>query len=226
MDTKHTLTLDSVFKSFTQGERTTTVLDNLTYTFDSERSYAITGSSGSGKSTLMHILCGLDMPTNGAVYFDRHNINKFDTHQRSLFLNKNLGLVFQEPLLLTELSVVENVMLKGLILGQDYAQARVHALELLERVKLVDKADAHPRSLSGGQQQRVSILRALFNRPSFLLADEPTGSLDDTAGRVITDLLCEYQREWGMGLIIASHDAQVAQAMDKVLRLHDGAFCL
>src|SRR3990167_4954196 len=216
MNTKHTFILDSVSKAFTQGERTITVLDNLTYTFDAGRSYAITGASGSGKSTLMHILCGLDTPTDGLVYFDKLNINKFDVRQRSFFLNKNVGLVFQEPLLLTELSVIENVMLKGLIIGYEYAQAHAHALKLLEKVGLADKAHMHPRSLSGGQQQRVAILRALFNKPPFLLADEPTGNLDDIAGRVIVDLLCEYQREWGMGLIIASHDAQVAQAMDIV----------
>jgi len=118
------------------------------------------------------------------------------------------------------------VMLKGLIVGQNSSDCKKHALELLERIGLIDKADMHPRSLSGGQQQRVAIVRALFNRPAFLLADEPTGSLDDKSGSVVIDLLCEYQREWNMGLIIASHDSLVSDAMDKVLKLHDGVFVL
>jgi len=226
MNAIHTLTLDSVSKSFSSSTSTVKVIDTVTYTFESSKSYALTGASGSGKSTIMHLLCGLDTPTHGAVFFDASNIDTFSSQQRAQFLNHHIGLVFQESLLLQELSVVENIMLKGLIAGQPYDQCRKHAMELLERIELVEKAESHPYSLSGGQQQRVAIMRALFNKPAFLLADEPTGNLDDTAGRSIIKILKEYQEQFGVGLIIASHDPEVANAMEEVLKLHDGVFCI
>jgi lipoprotein-releasing system ATP-binding protein len=130
--------------------------------------------------------------------------------------------VFQLPYLISELTVVENVMVKGLIQKQDINEATQQALALLARVGLEEKAYASPASLSGGQQQRVALARALFNKPTFLIADEPTGNVDTNTGNLILDLLFDAQKEWNMGIIISTHDEYVAQRMGKVLHMKDG----
>ncbi len=135
---------------------------------------------------------------------------------------EGLGLVFQQPYLIRELTVLENVMLKGLIAGRAKSECEAEAAELLEAVGIADKRDAYPRMLSGGQQQRAAIARALFDHPHFLLADEPTGSLDEDTGKKIIDLLVTLSKKWHMGLIISSHDPYVAQKMEEVWVMHHG----
>lgn len=215
------LAAQNLTKEFCQGLVVTHVLKGVTHSFNTGTSYSITGVSGSGKSTLMHLLAGIDTPTSGAVLFDGANVQNLSIAEKKHFLNKTVGLVFQDPYLIKELSVVENVMLKALIANDPYEPARKHALELLAITGLSDKADHHPLSLSGGQQQRVAVLRAIFNRPQFLLADEPTGNLDSENARLVIDLLIK-EKELGMGLIVSSHDPRVAQRMDVQLRLADG----
>jgi len=217
----HILRSENLVKIYQQGSTVNEVLKGISYSFSSEQSYAITGVSGTGKSTLMHLLAGIDLPTSGYVFYDRQSLQEMTSEKKDLFLNKKLGLVFQDPHLIKELTVAENVMLKGLILQQSYKDAKKEALALLELVGLADKAEHHPLSLSGGQQQRISILRALFNKPQFLLADEPTGNLDRESAKVIIDLLLTG-KEWGMGLVVSSHDPYVAQRMEKKLVLKQG----
>ena len=217
----HLLKLDHIAKVYYQGKVAPGVLSGITYSFESGHSYAITGVSGTGKSTLMHILAGIDTPSEGEVLYDDKSLQLMNSQEKNNFLNKVVGLVFQEPYLIKELTVVENVMLKGLIIHQPYDEAYKRAVDLLSFVGLADKATHHPLSLSGGQQQRVAILRALFNRPQFLLADEPTGNLDIDNAASIVDLL-EKGREWGMGLIISSHDPSVAKRMERQLVLKHG----
>ncbi len=211
-----------ITKAFVQGETTQHVLAGISQSFERGSTYAITGVSGTGKSTFLHVLAGLDEPTSGAVFYNANNIAHVSLGQRSAFLNKSIGLVFQLPYLLREFTVVENVMMPGLIAGESREQCRLRALELLDKVGIPEKADAAPTTLSGGQQQRVAIARALFHEPDFLLADEPTGNLDIQTGKAIVDVLRECQSQWGMGMIISSHDAYVADSMEKVFRLHDG----
>lgn len=217
-----TLAAQKISKIFTQGNQEITVLKDITCTFEQNKSYAITGISGSGKSTFIHILAGLDISTTGAVVFNNSVLKSFSIAQREQFLNKSVGLVFQSPHLLKELSVIENIIIPGLINGRSRSDCEKKAIELLTKIELFDKKDSKIGELSGGQQQRVAIARALFNEPAFLIADEPTGNLDLAAGINIIDLLLACQKKWGMGIIISSHDEYVAQKMDTVYELSDG----
>ncbi|MEX0849392.1 MAG: ABC transporter ATP-binding protein [Candidatus Dependentiae bacterium] len=216
------LRADDIKKIFRTHQGTLDVLCGVNYTFRSGHSYAITGASGTGKSTLLHILAGLTEPTQGTIFINEQNIALFDVFAREQFLNSTIGLLFQMPYLIKELTVLENVMTKGLIAGQEVEQCKKEALLLLEKMGLPDKAYEKPPVLSGGQQQRVALARALFAKPSFLLADEPTGNLDTKTGRVIMDLLLESQKAWGMGIIISTHDQSVAQRVEQQLKLESG----
>lgn len=214
------LQLRDVTKQFAQGNDVVGVLKGITLSFEQGKSYAITGSSGSGKSTLLHIIAGIEEPTSGSVLYNTQQIQLFTAHERSSFLNNSIGLLFQNSYLIKELTVIENVMIKGLIARTK--ETHEQALHLLERVGLIDKQHELPPTLSGGQQQRIALARALFNKPSFLLADEPTAHLDLTNGRAMIELIKECQREWRMGLIVCSHDHYVTHAMETVLNLDNG----
>lgn len=197
------------------------VLENISVMFDSGKTYGITGVSGTGKSTLMHLLVGLDRPTSGYVSFDGKNIASFRKKEREQFLQHSVGMVFQSPRLIRELSVLQNVMLPAIVAGTSSVKAEKKARELLHQVGIPEKENDHPFSLSGGQQQRVAIARAIINEPAFLLADEPTGNLDLATGKQIIDLLISCHKNWGMGLIIASHDHYVSQSMQRLFVLQN-----
>ena len=209
-------------KSFLQGKKDLPVLNGITVDLQQGKTYAITGVSGSGKSTFMHLLAGLDTPSAGTINYGGQNLAALAADARMQFLNKEIGLVFQDPYLIRELSILENCMIKGLIAGNSFQAEISRAMELLETVGLADKAYCQPGALSGGQQQRVAIVRAIFNRPIFLLADEPTGSLDEAMGNDIVNLLLQCQKEWDMGLIVSSHDPIVFKRMEVIYRLHNG----
>ncbi len=213
------LKLQNITKFFVQGQTKLEVLKNISTEFIQGNSYAIIGASGSGKSTLMHILAGIDLPSSGQVCFNNTDINKFTQKQKDVFLNKHIGFVFQESFLIQELTVLENIILKGLISGQSYNECKIHAQKLLEQFNLLDKSEVLPEQLSGGQKQRISILRAIFNRPDFLLADEPTGDLDEKTGKEITDFLLSCQKSWGLGLIISTHDKYIPSSVQNCLQL-------
>ena len=219
---KSIISLQNVAKTFKQGLSQITVLNGITETFQQGCTYAITGASGAGKSTLLHIIAGLEAPSSGHVYFNQRDLALIAGKEKEQFFNKKLGLIFQLPYLINELTVLENVMLKGIIEGTDRDECQKKALLLLEQLGILEKATSFPQRLSGGQQQRVAIARALLNQPAFLLADEPTGNLDEKTGRALIDLLLDYQRDCGMGLIISSHDPYVTQKMEKMLLLKDG----
>jgi lipoprotein-releasing system ATP-binding protein len=216
------LCLQGVEKFFIHAGIRVEILKKTTVSFQEGMSYAIVGASGVGKSTLMHILSGLESPNAGDVLFNSHIISKFNTHEKFIFLNQSIGLVFQQPYLIRELSVLENVMVPGLLRGQSSAECKDRAQELLVQVDLESKWMSKVSTLSGGQQQRVALARALFNRPQFLLADEPTGSLDVNTGKLIVELLGRFQKEYGMGIIVSTHDMQVAAAMDQMYCLQGG----
>jgi len=219
---KATIKVVDVKKSFKQGSVVSEILKDITYTFEQGKTYALTGSSGAGKSTLIHIIAGLDEPTSGQVLFNDIDLANIPEEQKEVFFSDVIGLVFQQPYLIKELSVLENVMLKGLIDNEDRDLCTKRGNELLRLVGLEGKGKSRPSALSGGQQQRVALARAIFNKPAFLIADEPTGNLDETTGAAIVDLLLKYQKEWGMGIIMCSHDTYVAERMEYRVRLRDG----
>ena len=223
---KIALSLRALSKWYQQGPTRLQVLKNLEITFEKGTSYALAGISGSGKSTLIGLLAGLDKPTSGTISFNGENISHFNENEKVRFLNKSLGLVFQFPYLIKELTIIENVMIKGLIAGFCQRECRQKAQVLLEQVDLLHKIYAFPGQLSGGQQQRVALARALMNQPDFLLADEPTGNLDLHTGKMMVDLILQLQQEWGMGVIISSHDEYVSKKMEKVYELKDGLLLL
>ena len=216
----------NISKEYVQGSSTVSVFKNVSISFSPAVSYAITGVSGSGKSTLLHLLSGLETPTEGNVLFNGVNIAHVKQRQKQHFLNSTVGLMFQAHYLIKELSVLENVMLAGMLKGERKASCMHRAQNLLELVGLSDYAATHPALLSGGQQQRVSLARALFNKPLFLLADEPTGNLDAENAQAVMALLFAAQKEWGMGIIVCTHDTVVSNMMSVEYRVGHGALSL
>lgn len=213
-------------KSYTIGSTSTPVINGISSSFQQGTSYAIIGVSGSGKSTLLHLLGGLDTPTHGHVCADGRSLATLKRAEKNHFLNQAIGFVFQFHYLVKELSVIENVMVPGLVKGDSFQAARQHALELLASVGLEIKHDRSISTLSGGEQQRVAIARALFNKPKFLLADEPTGNLDAENAHAVVSLILKAQQTWGMGVILCSHDAMVYERMQVKYRLHNGLLAL
>ncbi|MBA3752327.1 ABC transporter ATP-binding protein [Candidatus Dependentiae bacterium] len=216
------LKISDLHKTFTLGSEKTVILQCATYTFKQNCSYSLIGVSGSGKSTLLHLLAGIEKPDSGSILFNDQDLSHFSSSEKSLFLQKNIGLIFQTPCLINELSVIENTMIKGLILGKKYSLTLEKSLFLLEKVGMAHKKDSFPATLSGGEQQRVAIARALFSEPAFIIADEPTAHLDKNAKQMIIELLLLCQQQWSTGLIIASHDDSVADAMKISLTLEKG----
>lgn len=221
---KAQISVHNLKKTFIQAGSPVHVLNGVDIFFEQGKSYGITGASGAGKSTLLHILAGLEKPTDGHVAYNNERLDHFSSIQKELFFNQHIGLVFQSPFLIHELSVLENVMIKGIIAKKSQALVQEEAMVLLERVGIADKARVLPGTLSGGQQQRVALARALMNKPTFLLADEPTGNLDAKTAAMIIDLVLAYQEEYAMGLIISSHDAAIKARMNSIITVKDGLF--
>ncbi len=215
------LALKNISKDFTQSTIQTTILKDISYTFESSKSYAVMGPSGIGKSTLLHIMAGIETPTHGSLEIDELVINYHSFEKRIEALHKNIGILFQQPSLISEFNVLENVMLTALAHNELNDTSKERALKLLASIHLEEKAESAIHTLSGGQQQRVAILRAIFHKPSFLIADEPTGNLDKNSAHQIMDLLMLYQKNYNMGLIISTHDLEIAQRCDIVLKIHD-----
>jgi len=215
------LSIRNLFKSYNESF-TVQVLQNLSINFIQGQSYAITGASGSGKSTIIHLLAGIDTPDSGAVFLGNENIGAFSAKRQACYFREDVSLVFQQPALFAELTVLENVMIKAIIAGQVTQESKNRALDLLQQVGLENKKDSYPSVLSGGQQQRVAILRAIFIVPKFLLLDEPTGNLDEETSAQVIDLLVDYHKKYGMGLIMSTHNQQIAGRMDNILHVQQG----
>lgn len=192
-----------------------------------ESSYiALQGASGAGKSTLLHILGGLDAPDSGLVNWndgtEDFDIYKLDDNHLANFRNRNIGFIFQFHHLLPEFSALENVMLPKLIAGESHKTAQAKAFELMELTGIADRGHHRPNELSGGEQQRVAIARALIQQPKILLADEPTGNLDEANTIKFLELLSKLRIEYNLTCLIATHSSLVAQYAEKVINMKDG----
>jgi lipoprotein-releasing system ATP-binding protein len=199
------------------------VLRDASATFDAGELVALLGKSGSGKSTFLHLVGTLDRPTSGKIFFGNRDLTAMTSKQLSEFRNRHLGFVFQFHHLLPEFSAVENVMMPAWIGNKSTgADERKRAVGLLERLELGHRVEHKPAQLSGGEQQRVAIARAMMNRPALILADEPTGNLDEQTSRPMLELIRELNRTEEVGFVIATHDAELAERADRVLRLYEG----
>jgi lipoprotein-releasing system ATP-binding protein len=211
-----------VVKTFTDGTRVLEILQGVNLCVPEGEILAISGPSGVGKSTLLHIMGTLDRPTKGDVFFRGKSLRKMSRSAINRLRNQDIGFVFQFYHLLPEFSALENVMLPALSNGTRPSVCRPRAVELLETVGLADRMEHKPGKLSGGEQQRVAIARALFNEPSVVLADEPTGNLDEHTGADITELLWALNRERGVTLVIVTHDEALASQAHRWIHLHEG----
>jgi lipoprotein-releasing system ATP-binding protein len=199
-----------------------TVLDGVDLRVEPGEAVAIVGASGAGKSTLLHLLGGLDRPTSGEVMVAGRLLNRMDGNELAAFRNRVLGFVFQFHHLLREFSAEENVMMPLLIGGRTIREARARAQELLGEVGLSHRLTHRPSELSGGEQQRVAVARALANRPMVVLADEPNGNLDTHTSEQLHDLFFRLRADHDVALVLATHNRELADRTDRVLRVSDG----
>jgi putative ABC transport system ATP-binding protein len=216
------LRLDCVSKDYHEGGQTRVVLHEASAEMAEGEMVAVRGRSGSGKTTLLNLVAGIDLPSGGEILVDGTAMNRLSARDRTLFRRDHMGFVFQFFNLIPTLTALENVRLPAELAGVDLRVADGRARGLLLEVGLGERAHDFPDRLSGGEQQRVAIARALVAGPRLVLADEPTGNLDDATGRAVMDLLERLTRRAGRTLLLATHSAAVAARADRVLVIEEG----
>lgn len=215
------LEMRDVRKSYPASPAPLEVLKGVNLHLRQGESVAVVGPSGCGKSTLLNLIGTLDTPGSGSICFEGRDLGALNPQELARFRNASVGFVFQSHHLLPQCTALDNVLVPALV--NDGAQVRkARALDLLERVGLQERAAHRPGQLSGGERQRVAVVRALINQPRLLLADEPTGALNEEAAAGLVALLLELSREEGMALLVVTHARPVAAQMDRVLELHEG----
>ncbi|GAB1421259.1 ABC transporter ATP-binding protein [Anaerolineales bacterium] len=214
--------VQNLVKSYTQGPRTRYVLDDLSFNVEEGEFFVLLGKSGSGKSTLLNALSGIDKVDSGAIIINGTNLTALSEKQQTLFRRDHIGIVFQFFNLIPTLTVLENISLPYELQGKKRQISEKASLKVLDRVGLLERAQTFPDKLSGGEQQRVAIARALVHEPTLILADEPTGNLDEETGQTILSLLLELSRGAGKTLIMATHNPEIVPLADRVCRIHDG----
>lgn len=222
MTEKTIIACKNISKRFKEGKLDVEVLKGVNLTVKAGEKLAIVGSSGSGKSTLLHILGGLDLPTEGDVNILGNNIASLSDADRGILRNRSIGFIYQFHHLLPEFSALENVAMPLLIRGVDVKTAQKNAEIILDRVGLAARISHKPGQLSGGERQRAAIARALVTRPKVIMADEPTGNLDQRTAFKIFELMQELNDELKTAFVIVTHDLLLAKRMDKTYQLVDG----
>lgn len=213
--------LKKSFPSKTGGDRLV-VLNDVSLSIARGDVVCVVGASGSGKSTLLHILGGLDQPDAGTISWNGRQMYDMNTDELAAFRNKNLGFVFQFHHLLPEFTGLENVMMPALIQNANFDEAKNRAMDLLERFGISARADHRPTELSGGEQQRVAMARALINEPDLILADEPTGNLDEENTEILLDMLFKLREIDNVSILLITHEKDIAHRTDHTYELSKG----
>jgi len=216
------IVVSGLVKHYSDAGHVVRVLDGVDLQVGAGEKIAIVGESGVGKSTLLHLLGALDRPTAGTIRYGDADVATLGGRALAQLRNHEMGFVFQFHHLMADMTALENVMMPVLIAGEGWDRARAEARAILERVGLAERLTHKPGELSGGEQQRVSVARAAVLSPSVILADEPTGNLDPATAEEVQRLLIDLNRERGASLVVVTHNPSLAQAMDRVLRLHAG----
>lgn len=209
---------NGIYKSFGNVD----VIKGIDLQIDNGEIVTIVGASGAGKSTLLQIIGTLEKADKGDVFFDGQNISKMNQKNLAAFRNKNIGFVFQFHHLLPEFTALENICIPAYIAGVSKKDATERAMQLLEYLKLTDRADHKPSMLSGGEQQRIAVARALINKPSVILADEPSGNLDSQNAKELHELFFKLRKKTGQTFVIVTHNNELAQMADRTLTIKDG----
>ena len=219
---KYILNFQKVSHKFKQGKSIINVLNSVNFKLQSNYIVALVGSSGSGKSTFLHLAGLLETPNKGKIYINNKIVSKLDNSGRTKLRRSSLGFVYQKIYLLPEFTALENVMIPQLIIGIDKMQAINEAKNILSSMGLKNRLNHRPSALSGGEQQRVAIARAIINKPSLILADEPTGNLDSASSKLISKILLQSIRETKASAIIATHSLELAKKCDLIYKIDNG----
>ncbi|BGI50823.1 MAG: lipoprotein-releasing ABC transporter ATP-binding protein LolD [Arsenophonus endosymbiont of Ceratovacuna japonica] len=222
MNNSTLLICQNLCKYYKHGKIITNVLKNITFSINKGEKIVILGNSGSGKSTLLHLLGGLDTSTSGNVIFNGKKINLLSANDKAELRNKEFGFIYQFHHLLSDFTVLENVMMPLLIGLMTMVKAKYKATKILNTVKLLHKINYRPSELSGGERQRVAIARAIVNEPSLILADEPTGNLDLYNAEIIFNLLMNINKQKKTSLLIVTHDLQLSNYFTRKLTIKNG----
>ncbi len=217
--------LENLTRVYRSGSSEVVVFRSLELAVCDGEQVAIMGESGAGKSTLLYLIAGLDRPTSGAVRFRGRDISSLSNAEVAIFRNREIGYVWQQHHLLAEFTCAENVMLPLLVRGENRGKALAEARDRLDEVGLAGRAEHRAGELSGGEQQRVAIARALVGNPSLLLADEPTGNLDERTGDKVFSLLADLRLKRNLTSILVTHNHRFAESCGRVLKLEAGVLC-
>lgn len=216
------LLAENLAKIFHSATEDVVVFEGLNLELQEGERIALVGESGTGKTTLLHLLAALDTPTRGELYFRRQKLSSFSSAERAAYRNLQVGFVWQMHYLLPEFTALENVMLPQLMAGRHLEDARARAKSLLAEVEMEKASARRAGEISGGEQQRVALARALANRPTLLLADEPTGNLDRRTAGLVMDLLEKLHQAHRLTSVVATHNVELAQRASRTLRLENG----
>jgi lipoprotein-releasing system ATP-binding protein len=214
--------LDSVGKFYKNGPEELHILNNISMTLEKGKTVVVTGESGSGKSTLLNLIGGLDYPSYGTILVEELQIDSAGEEKLSYYRNRQVGFIFQFHYLMKDFNARENVMLPAFMGGERRSRALERADLLLDQVGLENRKEFHPSQLSGGERQRVAVARALINSPKIVLADEPTGNLDERHSKVVADMLFELAEQYNTTLVVVTHDMSLSEKADTHFHLREG----